>query len=561
MAYISLLGFKFILNRSLFMARILTIACLPFAVVGTVLPVARAAEEGSGWIITKDQWTATDEKNFSDFVSAIGNSRCNTIDSCIRNPANPYRATDPSGVKFWSDCAKFPYFLRAYFAWKNSLPFGYVNNVVAAEGRGADLRYSPKGNLATARRDIVMPSPVPLNGFSTLNKLLSEVNSAMFRFDPRVDVKGKLGFDFYSVKVSRETIRSGTLIYDPNGHVAVIYKIENDGRIRFIDAHPDNSVSRGVYGEKFARSSPGMGAGFKNFRPLQLVGATRAAGGLLVGGQIVLTPNLNLPGYSTEQYFGTDPAPNGFWKNGKFLIGGTERTYYDFVRTRMAVGDLKYHPVEEMVYGMDALCQDLQDRAEAVKGALLAGIQRKPQPDRLPMNIYGTSGEWETYSTPSRDARLKTSFRELRQNVEQFIDLQKLGSPRIDYKGANLVADLRSAYAQAAKSCVITYSRSDGSPVKIDFDEITKRLFALSFDPYQCVELRWGAYETSELVTCTDDSVKRNWYTAEQGLRNQLDRTYDTKMGFSLDQLRAGGPGTGVKQGPDVDLRDFLNKL
>ena len=58
----------------------------------------------------------------------------------------------------------------------------------------------------------------------------------------------------------------------------------------------------------------------------------------------------------------------------------------------------------------------------------------------------------------------------------------------------------------------------------------------MSFDPYECIERRWGA-RAEELAACTDDESKAHWYKAEQRLRNQIDRTYDVRMGFSLAQL------------------------
>ena len=39
---------------------------------------------------------------------------------------------------------------------------------------------------------------------------------------------------------------------------------------------------------------------------------------------------------------------------------------------------------------------------------------------------------------------------------------------------------------------------------------------------------------------------KRDWYAAEQRLRNQTDRTYDVRMNFSLADLRRKAPGSGV---------------
>jgi hypothetical protein len=523
---------------------------------------AASAHAGTAWMVKKDTWTATDERNYSAFVAALGESGCNTIDKCIRSAANPYRTTDPQGYKFWSDCAKFPYLLRGYFAWKNGLPFSYVSDVSAAEGRGADLRYSPKGNVVVARREITAREGGSVDAIRALNTMQAEVNSAMFRFNPAIDItKGNLFFDFVPVKIDRVQVHPGTIIYDPNGHVAVVYKVENDGRVRFFDAHPDNSVSRGVYGEKFARSSPGMGAGFKNFRPLKLAHATADASGALSGGYTITVPNANNPSFSIEQFFGTNPSADGVWKKGTFAVGDQALEYYDFVRTRLAVGDLKYHPVEEMTNMMEALCQDIKDRGQAVDTALATGIQNKSQPSNLPNNIYGTDGEWESFSTPSRDARLKTSFVELRTRVEEFVTLYKQGNPRVVYQGANLAQDLRQAYDRAAQACQFQYTRSDRTKVTLNFNDVSMRLFSLDFDPYHCAELRWGASDPSELATCGDGSTKRAWYQAEQRLRNQIERSYDTRMGFSLDQLRAKAPGSGADAPPDVDLKKYLSTL
>ena len=44
--------------------------------------------------------------------------------------------------------------------------------------------------------------------------------------------------------------------------------------------------------------------------------------------------------------------------------------------------------------------------------------------------------------------------------------------------------------------------------------------------------------------------------TAEQRLRNQIDRTYEARMDFSLDELEAGRGG--VAAPPDTDARAFL---
>ncbi|RYZ66736.1 MAG: hypothetical protein EOP05_18700, partial [Proteobacteria bacterium] len=121
------------------------------------------------WVITKTEWSAADERNYSGFIQALGESGCRTVDQCLKSPANPYRSTDSASVKFWSDCGRFPYLMRAYFAWKNNLPFSVVSSVKAVDGLGTDLRYSPKGNYVTARRDIVQKdASTPIVGLTAL---------------------------------------------------------------------------------------------------------------------------------------------------------------------------------------------------------------------------------------------------------------------------------------------------------------------------------------------------------------------------------------------------------
>jgi hypothetical protein len=57
-----------------------------------------------------------------------------------------------------------------------------------------------------------------------------------------------------------------------------------------------------------------------------------------------------------------------------------------------------------------------------------------------------------------------------------------------------------------------------------------------------------------ELATCPDDRNKTDWYHAQQRLRNQIERTYDVRMGFSLAELRAGKTGSGVDVPPGTDV-------
>jgi len=548
-------GVKFMFSSFLH-SFIAFVICFEFLAIGTSSCTSYAAEEQRWWI-RRDHWTSRDEQHYSEFVAQLGESNCRSFDQCLKNSANPYRQSDPKTVRFFSDCADLPFLLRTYFSWKNGLPFSYVNEVAPVEG-GSDIRYTPKGNRVKARADIITPSPDKIpNAIKVLQTISNDVSSAMFRFNPALD-NATLFTDFYPTTLDRESIRPGSIIYDPNGHVAVVYKIENDGRVLYMDAHPDNSITRGTYGKKFARANPGMGAGFKNWRPLRLVNARLDDEGHWIGGRMASVINREIKDFSDEQFYGNQPSPTKEWKKGLFVFEGKVIDYYDFIRQRLARAGFRYEPLTELKNMLEALCQDLHDRADAVEVAVQNQISLAPHPIRLPTNIYGTSGDWETYSTPSRDARIKTSFLELKEKVAQFLELNKQQSPDLDYSGTDLKSDLLDTYEETIQSCQIRYTKSDQSTRVLTFDEIYHRLFQLSFDPYHCPERRWGETNSSELIACSDNDVKKEWYEGEQFMRNQIERTYDVRMDFTVEQLFTPQKGNGVMTPPDIDFLRLL---
>jgi hypothetical protein len=508
-----------------------------------LLLLAEPAAADTRYRITSERWTAADERVYGEFLGAIGASGCRSVDACLKSAANPFRASDPPDVTFRADCADLPYYLRFYFAWKRGLPFSYVS-AVSPRGRARDIRYSAGGNRVEARRDLASG----MDAMQVLNHLRDYISSATYRMDPELE-----GQDFYSPSLDTRGIRPGTTIYDPNGHLAVVWRVERDGRIHYIDAHPDNSLTRGWYDLRFVRSSPGMGAGFKNWRPLRLENARRLDG-MLFGGTVVAAANATIPDFALTQYYGTGPRPEN-WREGAFLLQGKRLDYYDYVRASLSGGSLSFDPVREIADMTASNCADLGYRAEAVEIALAAGLQQRPQPERLPPNIYGTDGDWETYSTPSRDARLKTAFRNLRDMAARFLGLWRARDASLAYRGGNLASDMLAAHDKEAAACRITYVRSDGSRISFGYEEARLRLFRMSFDPYHCPEARWGAGGT-EAATCRDGAAKRAWYAAEQRLRNQTDRTYEARMDFSLRELEAGAGG--VAAPPDTDVRSFL---
>jgi hypothetical protein len=200
-------------------------------------------------------------------------------------------------------------------------------------------------------------------------------------------------------------------------------------------------------------------------------------------------------------------------------------------------GRTDFNPVYELQATMRTLCNDLEDRRQAVDQAIHNGIAGKLHPSVIPGDIYNAGGDWEAYATPARDVRLRAAFAGFRGELARMIRQWVQRDPDIVYDGTDLKRDLLAAYDEQSRACTITYLSSDKRPVPLSFDDITHRLFAMSFDPYNCVELRWG----DDSPACPDQSGKRGWYARQEQARHVIDR----------DTGQTAGPA-------DVDIRGLI---
>ncbi len=526
----------------------------------SILALAFVALSGSAalghstWRILKDHWSDADEQGFGTFVAALGETNCSSAESCLRNAANPYRDTDQDFKDIDSDCAKWPYLLRAYYAWKNNLPFSYVDGISGA----GNTRFTLTSNRVSGRHDVVDRG----DGIYA-PRAIREMMAIVFSGTYRTDASEKRGIlsDFYSPKIQPGTIHAGTLIYDVNGHVGIVYKVDEDGRIYYMDAHPDFTITRSVYGAQFGQSPVQLGGGLKNWRPFRLVKAHRNAAGDYLGGHMAYATNDQIPDFSLAQYVGTEPNPMSDVRKARFIYNGAALGFYEYVRVAVSGGRMSFNPVYELRATMRTLCNDLHDRAQYVDNAISENIHTRPHPDRLPDNIYQASNQdWETYSTPSRDARIKAAWAQFYKDLKEMIDLWVKRDTRIVYDGLFLRNDLTQAYQQESDACTLTYLSSAKRPVPLTFDDLMHRLFAMSFDPYNCIELRWGA-QGLERDSCPDSSSKTRWYDAERRLRNQPDRTYDVAMAFSLSDLNRHVKGSGIDAPPAVDVKSLIDQM
>ncbi len=407
-----------------------------------------------------------------------------------------------------------------------------------------DIRYTPDGNRIVKR---ITVKPHQSINF-VINDVNEKVSTASYRTRADRYDSGKNYRDFYPIKITRGAIKPGTVLYDPAGHIAVVYEVTNDGRIKLIDAHPDQSLTHITYGKKFSRSSILISGGFMNWRPIEQI-----------GDEIIPTPNDQLEDYSLEQYTGTqfDNPDLVSYRKAEFILNGEKLDYYDFVRARLFKGIVRFNPLAELDARTDELCEDLHARAHAVEQAIIKQINLKKHPRKLPKNIYGTDGEWEEFSTPSRDARFKALFLETQSMVKKYLRMELNNDPKIEYRGDNLAWDMKKLYERKAKACKVNILLSEGRTATLDLIDIEKRLFELSFDPYHCVELRWGLTKIAESTPACKDRTKMKWYEAEQRLRNQINRDYRKKMDVTLFGLRHGK--LGVKYRPSLNILKVIS--
>lgn len=255
------------------------------------------------------QWSDEMEARYSAFVAAIGRAvaagHCRTLSGCLdspnHNPLHP-REAHLRPLRLHADCADVPYTLRAYFAWRNHLPFAFTRTL---RGGGRDPRYMAHTRPVGLRLWTEYRTPRQL-----FRDIASAVHSGYFRMGPT-----EQSSDYYQAPVDRRAIRPGTAFYDPDGHVLVVYEVRPDGDVLLFDGHPDNSVSHPHLTDRIDVGSPRQGGGFRNHRPLVRDGATYR-----------LARNDELSRVASVSDLSAD----------RFVVDGQRTDYHRWVRHRLA---------------------------------------------------------------------------------------------------------------------------------------------------------------------------------------------------------------------------------
>lgn len=422
---------------------------------------------------------------------------------------------DQKGATVRPDCADAPYFLRAYFAFKMGLPFGYAKctrgdggvaprcptwwNTVKeepAETTVVETRTSRRVVRSTGffggvvsvrepvvRRRVVSKRPnglVPGFHYYLQRTLADGVHSGNGRTAADDD-----DTDFYPVPLSQETLRPGTIYADPYGHLLILVKRvaqteESAGVFLAIDGQPDGTVARKRFwrGNFLFAQDPALGGpGFKRFRPIvrEKNGALRR----LTNAEIAKHPDYG--NFSLEQS----------------TLGIEE--FYDRMDDVMSPAPLD--PVQAMKEVITSLEEQVKARVTSVENGrefLAGGPPTVDMPDGA--SIFETSGPWENFATPSRDLRLLIAIDVVRNFPDRVARRPERYKMPAGKTLAEVKAELLDTFNAELAARTFSYTRSDGSAWTLTLDDVLVRLtdLEMAYNINDCVELRWGALEASE---------------------------------------------------------------
>lgn len=476
--------------------------------------------------IKKKSWSLLDEDSFSKWIETIGKNHCekhpktrifkNILNDKKLNPLAELNPTKFSQeFKPNCDCSDFPLLLRAYYAYIHGLPFNVTHQVTKkdpnANTYSKDTRYS-SGNLISKKVNFHMAPPGKQMSLGAIAKIISQPNprediidSRIYRVGAQEEASNENFPDFYSPSIQWDSVRPGTVIYDHTGHIAIVYKVDENGKAYVMDGHPGDSMSDG--GSITCKTLPQlelkkkanieMGSHFKNFRPSYLHQATQktdAEGNTFYsGGTILGATNQELEEFGL---FSLAQYENGLQT---VLPKGLEYLEdFDPLWLKLGKPPSKQTVLKEK---LNNVCETYKERVDSIEQAREEWYRRS-YPSSTPTNIHNSiDAFWEGRSTPSRDSRSRAQLLKLNLWVRNHLNTEK--DPAIQM-------ELKKIFFRESSHCILTYTDTRGNSVKLNLKDIVERVPHMSIDPYQCPERRWGETDASLLKVC-DDFLKENF--------------------------------------------------
>jgi hypothetical protein len=487
-------------------------------------PPRLSKTEGSLWPLrntwnrsTENLYSAWIEKLFDDPLEAAPSWKA--LHEVLRDRSRNFLfnhlslGEDQMGLIIRPDCADLPYFLRAYFAFKMGLPFGYAKCSRGGGGNGPTChawwniqKEEPapvpvEQNIASRTLMGMLPPPAP-HPISTAPPKRPPGLAASFGHYVGTTVADGVhsgsartalsdeNTDYYPVPLAQDTLRPGTIFADPYGHVLVIARrvAQSEGEagvILAVDGQPDGTVARKRFwrGNFLFAQDPALGGpGFKRFRPIM-----RDKNGVLrrlTNAEIAKDP----------QYgdFSLDQAKLGI------------EDFYDRMDDVMSPSPLD--PLRAMKEAITSLEEQVKTRVTSVENGRkyqTSGRGDAEMPDGA--TIFETTGAWEDFATPSRDLRLLIAMDVVRGFPERVARRPERYAMPSGKSVADVKAELESVLASELAARKFSYPRSDGSAWTLALKDVLERAtdLEMAYNLNDCVELRWGAPEKSEeAATC-----------------------------------------------------------
>jgi hypothetical protein len=390
---------------------------------------------------------------------------------------------DPSGpgaLEMTPDCADNPYFLRAYFAWKSGLPFGFH------ETSWGTVESPPlAGRFVAAEPPSPTGAPSPV---AAMARLLNQVKNVVHAGNGRTALRAD-GTDYYPLALTRRALRPGTVYADPYGHTYTLVRWVpqtrgKPGLLLGVDAQPDGTigVKRFWKGNFLFTTEDVVGEpGFKAFRPIAVESGRPR---LLTNAEIAASPD-----YGDHSLAQEHMAMADFYAAMEKLINPEP------LDAEAAFEDLFRALHEQLLVRVDSVANG-EAYMRAHPGTIV------PMPSGK--GVFQTLGLWEDYSTPNRDLRLLIAIDTVLEFPAKVArDPAAYG---MDGKGTadRIRRELEAVLRKRAAELSITYTASDGSSRVLTLEEIFRRqeAFETGYNPNDSVEIRWGAPAGSaELAT------------------------------------------------------------
>jgi hypothetical protein len=462
-------------------------------VVRDVKPSPPSATAGSLWPL-RASWNRATENLYSAWIEKLFDAPLDTepswpaLHDVLRDRARNILfnylglGEDDIQMPLRPDCTDMIYFLRAYFAFKMGLPFGYSSCSRGGGGKPPKCyQWFSIVNPPAAKQQ----SGLAASFAHYLPVVGDAVQSGAVRTLASDD-----NTDFYTVPLTQEALRPGTIYADPYGHVLMLVRRVPQaggaaGVFLAVDAEPDGSVTRKRFwrGNFLFAQDPTLGSpGFKHFRPI----IRDENGGLrrLTNSEIAKNPQYG--DYSREQ---SKLGPEAF---------------YDRMDDVMSPEPLD--PLRAMTEAITSLQEQVKTRVTAVENGRKfqnSGRGEADMPDGPA--IFATSGPWEDFSTPARDFRLLIAIDVVRGYPDRVTARPERYAMPQGKSAADVKAELQSVLASELSARKFSYTRSDGSAWTLSLKDVLDRAvdFEMAYDPNDCVELRWAATDNSaEASTC-----------------------------------------------------------